>query len=81
MSHEDISAAEHILIGEGPLELPVPVVLEAYELFSRQIDFQLRRLIAQWSYAASPLARAMLGNAWGQTQGQRAPLGSFGNIG
>ena len=47
------------MIGGGPSEPPVPVVLEAYELFGRQIDFQLRRLVARWSFAASPLARAM----------------------
>ena len=57
MSHEEMSAAEHILIGGGPLEPPVPIVLEAYERFGRQMDLQLRRLIARWSHAASPLAR------------------------
>jgi hypothetical protein len=58
MSHEDMSAAEHVLlIGRGPLEPPVPVVLQAYERFGRQMDVQLRRLIARWSHAASPLAR------------------------
>ena len=64
---EHMSAAEHILIGGGPSELPLPVGLDAYELFSRRIDFQLRRLIAQWSYAASPLARAMSETPPGQT--------------
>ena len=44
MSHEDMSAAEHVLlIGGGPLEPPVPVVLQAYERFGRQMDVQLRR--------------------------------------
>ena len=59
MNHEEMSAAEHILIGGSHLEAPVPVVLQAYEHFGRQIDVQLRRLIARWSHAASPLARGM----------------------
>jgi hypothetical protein len=39
------------------LEPAVPVVLQAYERFGRQMDVQLRRLIARWAHAASPLAR------------------------
>jgi hypothetical protein len=60
MRHEELSAAEHVfLIGGGPLEPPVPVVLEAYERFGRQIDVQLQRLVARWSHLASPSARSI----------------------
>ena len=59
MNHEEMSAAQHILIGGGNLEPPVPVVLQAYERFGRRIDVQLRRLVARWSHVASPLARGM----------------------
>jgi hypothetical protein len=65
MSYEDASV--RIMIGGGASEPPVAVVLEAYELFGRQIDFQLRRLVGQWSHAASPLARALSETPGGRT--------------
>jgi hypothetical protein len=59
MSHDEVSATEHVLlISGGPSEPPVPVVLEAYQRFGRQMDVQLERLVAIWSHAAAPLARS-----------------------
>jgi hypothetical protein len=73
MSHEEMSAAEHILIGVGTSVPPVPVVLESYERFGRQIDVQLRRLVARWSHAASPLARSISDAPAGRSLGRQKP--------
>jgi hypothetical protein len=57
MNDNELTIDQSVWIGGSPWDLPLCVALPAYLRFNGQMDVQLRRLIACWSYTAAPIAR------------------------
>ncbi|MEN6405344.1 MAG: hypothetical protein ABFC77_02620 [Thermoguttaceae bacterium] len=59
MNHRKPIADEPVRLGRKHWDVPVQVDLKAYLRFSRRMARQLRRLVGQWAYTATPTARGV----------------------
>ena len=56
MRHKKLDFDRAILIDRPHWDVPLLVHLHPYLRFSRQVDRQLRNLVARWAHAAAPRA-------------------------
>jgi hypothetical protein len=59
MDNDKPTPKENAMTSRVSRESPICVGLLAYVRFAREMDVQLRRLVACWIHTATPIARGM----------------------